>query len=105
MKYQLKYDLKVHDSKYREFLNVLEGNLNKKRPVDCSGCTAFQSIVDIHIFEYKEVWTDIESLKEYMKSNEFKSLRGAFQLLTLIKNFSITESKELEKAALLNETI
>ena len=105
MEYQLKYLLKVHDPKYREFLNVLESSLNKPKLVKCTKRTAFQSIIDIHIFEYKEVWTDIESLKEYMNSDEFMSMRGAFQLLTRIKDFSITESKELEKAVLLNKAI
>jgi quinol monooxygenase YgiN len=104
MEYQLKYNLQVYDSKYREFLNVLENGLNKKKPVKCSNRTAFQSINDIHIFEYMEIWTDIESLKEYINSNEFKSLRGAFQLLTTIKNFSITELKELENSAILHNT-
>ena len=100
MSYQLNYNLKVHDSKYREFLNVLENSLSKPKPYKCSGRVALQSITDMHIFEYKEIWTDIESLKAYVKSNEFLSLQGAFQLLTQIKNFKITELKELEKSSL-----
>ena len=103
MEYQLKYNLQVHDSKYREFLNVLENSLNKQKPVKCSKRAALQSINDMQVFEYIEIWTDIDSLKEYMKSDEFMSLRGAFQLLSLIKNFSVTESIELEKSVLLQD--
>ena len=103
MEYQLKYNLQVYDSKYREFLNVIENSLNKQKPDKCSKRTAFQSINDMHIFEYMEIWTDIERLNDYMESNEFKSLRGAFQLLSLIKNFSVTESIELEKSILLQD--
>ena len=103
MEYQLKYNLQVHDSKYREFLNVLENSLNKPKPVKCSKRAALQSINDMQVFEYIEIWTDIGSLKEYMKSDEFMSLRGAFQLLSLIKNFSVTESIELEESTLLHD--
>ena len=97
MKYYLKYHVKVHDSKYREFLNVLENMLSKQKSAKCESRMAFQSISDIHIFEYMEEWSDKASLKEYLKFNEFKSLQGAFELLTVVKNFSITESIELEK--------
>ena len=104
MKYHLKYHLKVYDSKYREFLNVIDNSLSKQKPVNCISRSAFQSINDMHLFEYIQEWTDLERLKEYLKSNEFKSLLGAFQLLTTIENFSITESKELEKTSLFQET-
>ena len=103
MIYNLKYNLKVYDSKYREFLNVLDNCLNKQKPANCFNRSAFQSITDMHEFEYLEVWTDLESMKEYMRSNDFMSLQGAFQLLTAIENFSITESKELEKSKLLQD--
>ena len=102
MEYQLKYHVKVYDSKYREFLNVLENILDKQEPVGCHDRMAFQSINDIHVFEYKEVWIDINYLKKYIKSNEFMSLQGAFELLTLIKKFSITESIEIDKSTLID---
>ena len=101
MEYQLKYQLKVHDSKYRELLNILESNCNKQKPDKCTTRIALQSINDMNIFEYFEVWANIESLKEYMNTNEFKSLLGAFQLLTLIKDFSITKSISQEETLLL----
>ena len=104
MKYYLKYHVQVHDSKYREFLNVLENILNKQKSAKCESRMAFQSINDMHIFEYMEEWSDRASLKEYLNLNEFKSLQGAFELLTIVKNFSITESKELEKSAFLQNT-
>ena len=103
MKYYLKYHVKVHDSKYREFLNVVENISNKHKPDKCSSRMAFQSIDDMHIFEYVEVWKERECLKEYLNSNEFKSLQGAFELLTVVKNFSITESIELEKSTLFHD--
>ena len=95
MKFQLTYLLKVRDSKYREFLNVLEKSLSNQKPARCSNRVAFQSINDMHVFEYREIWKDKTSLEEHMNSNEFKSLRGAFQLLTFVENFSV-ESMKLE---------
>ena len=100
VKYQLKYRLKVHDSKYRELLNVLERKMRKPPWGELTDCTAFQAINDMHIFEYLEVWTELESLKKYLNSDEFKSIDGAFQLLTIIEDFSITESVELENIML-----
>lgn len=100
MNYHLKYKLNVYDSKYREFLNVLDNSLSKEKPVKCNYRTAFQSVNEMHLFEYTEVWTDLEKLKEYINSNEFKSLLGAFQLLTTINDFSITENIKIEKSEL-----
>lgn len=102
MKYHLKYHLRVHDSKYREFLNVVENVLNKQKPANCTKRMVFQSIDDMHFFEYMEAWSDITFLKEYLNSNEFKSLQGAFELLTVVKNFSISKSIELTQSVLLH---
>ena len=96
MEFQIKYILQVHDSKYREFLNVLEKSLDKQKPLKCVSRSATQSISDIHIFEYQEIWTDIKCLKEYMRTDDFMSLKGAFQLLTSIKNFIIVESIDIK---------
>ena len=102
MEYQLKYTLEVLDSKYREFLNVLERKSTKEKPNKCTQRKALQSISDMNMFEYLEVWTNKESLEEYLQSNDFKSLQGAFQLLTSVKKFAITESSEIEFSATQN---
>ncbi len=96
MAYLIQYQLVVHDSKYRELLNVIEHTLKKELPKRCIDRMAYQSITNMNVFKYSERWSDLESLKQNLESIDFKTLQGAFKLLCSKNNLLIMEARDIK---------
>ena len=74
--------LRVKPENRHEFLHTFKlMTRSEKRAGDCLGQMLFEDMGELNRLLWIEHWTDFESLDEYMKTNQFKSVMGAIHVL------------------------
>ncbi len=93
--FKLAYVLKVSSSKYRELMNMLEREIERKTPSGCLFKRAYQSLGNMQVLQYEESWDNLEKLRDHLSSANFRTLVGGFQLLSDFTQVEIFEAKEI----------
>lgn len=97
-KFNVNISIRVVGSKYRELMNILERELLKEMPATCLDKDLFQSVDDLNMIIYKEVWSNLDNLKSSLKSTRFELVRGAVKSLAESWELEIFEAIEFENA-------
>ena len=98
--YLLQFIIQVNGAKYREFMNFMEKQLTKEKPIGCASRMICQSIADNNVFVYTEHWSNLESLELHLNSASFQALNGALKVLTTVQDLRIQECIEIEKSTI-----
>ncbi len=97
--YRLQFMVQVSSSKYREFVNLMEKEIQLK-PMGCTHKMIGQSLDDSNVFDYSIHWSSYNNLEEHINSVEFRSLMGAVKVLTSIWKVHVEECSEIESIQL-----
>ena len=90
----------LEKEKRREFLYAF--NLFSKKPQDkndaCVEKTLYENVGEDGRFVWVEHWTDLRALKNYMSSDQYRSILGAIEVLGELVETQLVEFKDIPKS-------
>ena len=87
--------VRVHPYRRVEFLQAVAMVTNRmERSNACAGQCLFEDVGEPNRFLWMERWSESDRLKEYMRSDRFRSLLGAFSVVGSIEEVHISDLKQ-----------
>jgi quinol monooxygenase YgiN len=88
--------VKIQPEKRFEFLQAFKlMTQNNRKARDCIAQTLFEKLEEPNAFLWMEDWKNIESLESYRKTDQFRSILGAIEVLgSLVKIRMFTRIEE-----------
>ena len=91
----LEIRVQLTPDKRREFLQAFEFLSTKQyRSSECIGQSLFEDVAEGRHFLWIEQWTSLKALEDYLKSDQFRSLLGAIEVLGELKNLHLVEFRK-----------
>ncbi len=87
----LELRIRIRPDKRTEFLQMREMLQRKARPEVCLDQKIYEEIDGSNSFLWSERWSSLEPLKEYMKSEDFRMLLGAVEVLGELEDMKTVE--------------
>ncbi len=86
----------IQSGKRQEFLQAVDMFCNRQA-IDNpgTGSTVFEAVGTPNQFFWLEQWTDRRSLDDYLKTERFKALLGAIEVLGELERMQVVELKAL----------
>ncbi len=82
-------------AKRREFFQAFEFLSTKQfRSSTCIGQSLYEDVGESSHFLWIEQWTDLKALEDHLKSDQFRSLLGAIEVLGELKNLYLVEFRK-----------
>jgi quinol monooxygenase YgiN len=85
----LEIQIQLAKEKRKEFLQAFEFLTCKAR--ECIAQNLYEDVGKDHRFLWIERWTDLKALENHLKSEHFRSLLGAIEVLGELKNLHLVE--------------
>ena len=86
--------VRVHPYRRVEFLQAVRMLGERiERDADCSSCRLFEDVGEPNRFLWVERWSGADLMKEYMRTDPFRSLIGAFSVVGSIEEMHVTDLK------------
>ena len=94
--------VQIHTGKRQEFLQTSEWFQNQLTKT-CTGTfvdlTVFEAVGKPNHFLWIEKWTDLQPLEVHMKTDRFRTLLGAIEVLGELKKLQLVELKIIPSEA------
>lgn len=85
----LEIQVQLSKEKRREFLQAFEFLACKSS--ECIGQYLFEDLGKDNRFLWMERWTNLKALEKHLKSDQFKSLMGAIEVLGELEDLNLVE--------------
>lgn len=99
--YRLQFTVQVNGSKYREFLNLMQKEIDKPKLKGCNMRKLSQSVSNMNEFNYTEEWTDLSLLRGNLATPEFGTIKGAVKVLCDSWTYKVFECSDIDELSLL----
>lgn len=84
----------IQSGKRQEFLQAVDMFCSRQATDNtCTGCTVFETVGTPNQFFWMEQWADRRSLDDYLKTERFRALLGAIEVLGELERMQVVELK------------
>jgi len=88
--------ISIQSGQRHEFLQTIEMfRSQQEKDKACIGCNIFETVDTPNQFLWLEKWTEHRPLDDYVKTDRFKALLGAIQVLGELNSLHVVELKNL----------